>query len=65
MSLLDVRKQFIATSGRLNLVVDTVDYIDDGANYYIQNGQKWLERQIEFLPQKGKVFRKLESGKYA
>ena len=43
MSLLDVRKKFITRSGRFDLVVDTTDYVDSGANAYINDGQKLLD----------------------
>ena len=43
MSLLDVRKKFITRSGRFDLVVDTTDYVDSGANSYINDGQKLLD----------------------
>lgn len=64
-TLLDVRTQFIKKSGRYDLVTDTTSYADNGADYYIQAGQKWLEKHVEFNGQTGKVFRKLATGKYA
>ena len=33
MNLLQLRTQFINDSGRFDLVVDTTDYVDNGANY--------------------------------
>ncbi len=65
MSLLDIRKLFIQRSGRYDLVIDTTDYVDNGADFFIQSGQKWLERQAEFAAEKGKVFRKLALNKFA
>ncbi len=64
MSLLDIRTLFIQRSGRYDLVVDTTDYADNGADFFIQSGQKWVERQAEFVLQDGKVFRKLETNKF-
>ena len=64
MALLEIRKKFITLSGRLDLVVDTTDYADNGADWFIQAGQRWLERQVEFPDRMGRVFRKLEEGKY-
>lgn len=49
MSLLNVRDEFITKSGRYDLgtVSDgTVVGVDDGANWYIQAGQKWLDRRF-------------------
>jgi hypothetical protein len=44
MTLLSVRVQFVKNySGRYDLVVDTDDWEDNGANFFIQAGQKWLD----------------------
>lgn len=43
MSLVAVREAFIKYSGRYDLVVDTVDWEDNGADFYIRAGQKWLD----------------------
>lgn len=42
-SLLDIRKNFIAASGRVDLVVDTIDYSDNGADYFIQRAVDFLD----------------------
>lgn len=44
MTLLDIRKMFIQSSGRYDLVVDTTGFVDAGANRFIQAGQKFLDR---------------------
>ena len=51
MTLLEIRKQFIKLSGRFDLVVDTEDYIDNGADFYITGGQQLLDRLIEPKPE--------------
>lgn len=45
MNLLQLRTQFIKESGRYDLVVDTVNYADNGADYYIQAGQRMLDNR--------------------
>jgi len=43
MTLLELRTQFIKQNGRFDLVVDTTDYEDDGADYYINAGVRYLD----------------------
>jgi len=43
MNLLQVRTKFVDTSGRFDLVVDTTNYADNGANFFIQAGQRYLD----------------------
>jgi len=64
MNLLDIRKQFVKISGRYDLVVDTEDYEDNGADFYITEGQKSLERRINFNPAVGKLFMDITAGGY-
>jgi len=44
MDLKALRTKFIDLSGRFDLVVDTTDYVDAGANFFIQAGQRFLDR---------------------
>lgn len=44
MSLVALREQFIKESGRYDLVVDTTDWADNGADFYINAGQLFLDR---------------------
>jgi len=44
MTLLDVRTLFVDKNGRYDLVVDTANYVDNGADYYINAGVKLLDR---------------------
>jgi len=46
MDLVTLREQFAKESGRLDLIVDTTDWADDGANYYIQRGSRFLDRLV-------------------
>jgi len=45
MNLLQIRTQFIKENGRYDLVVDTTNYADNGADYYIQAGQRFLDNR--------------------
>lgn len=64
MNLLEIRTQFIKISGRYDLVVDAVDFVDNGANWYITQGQKSLERKINVKATKAKVYKDLAIGSY-
>ena len=43
MNLKEIRTKFVETSGRFDLVVDTTDYADNGADFFIQAAQRWLD----------------------
>jgi hypothetical protein len=45
MNLLEIRTKFRDLSGRYDLVKD--DFSDNGANFYINEGSKWLDRTVE------------------
>lgn len=65
MNLAQIRKDFIEATGRVDLVVDLVSYVDKGANEFIRRGQAMLDR----MPYEGKneyaeVGAKLDPGKY-
>jgi hypothetical protein len=47
MTLLEVRKKLVELSGKYDLVIDTVDWVDNGANFYINAGQRWLDRKLD------------------
>ena len=46
MDLLAVRKKFIELSGRFDLVSSTTTYADNGADFLINQAQRWLDRAI-------------------
>jgi len=46
MTLVEIREQFVKLNGRFDLVVDTDDYADNGADFYIQAGSRYLDRQF-------------------
>jgi hypothetical protein len=43
MNLLGIRTKFVELSGRVDLVVDQTGYADNGADFFIQSGQKTLD----------------------
>jgi hypothetical protein len=47
MPLIDIRIQFIQYTGRYDLVLDTLDYDDNGSDVFIVAGQRWLDRTFE------------------
>ncbi len=44
MNLLEIRTQFVTLSGRYDMVVDTTDYSNNGADFYINLGQSMLDK---------------------
>jgi len=64
MDLLEVRAEFVKRSGRYDLVVDTTDWVDNGANLYINSGQRFLDR-LDTVPKSwGRRFIEVTSGEY-
>lgn len=47
MNLLELRKKFVSVSGRYDLVVDSEDWADSGANYYLNAGGRYLNRIVD------------------
>lgn len=44
MNLKQIRTKVVEFSGRFDLVVDTTNYVDNGADFFIQEGSKFLDR---------------------
>ena len=64
MNLLQVRTKFVQISGRYDLVTDTTTYADNGADYYINAGQKFLERLVTVPESVGNVYYELAANSY-
>lgn len=62
MNLLQIRTQLVKQSGRFDLVVDTVNYADNGANHFITSGQRLLDRMYSGKPQVGEYRRRINTG---
>jgi hypothetical protein len=46
LTLVEVRQSFVEKTGRYDLVVDTTDWADAGADFYIQQGSRFLDRLV-------------------
>lgn len=57
MNLGDLRAKFVSFSGRYDLV--NTDDSDDGANFFINAGQRFLDRRIDFKKSQGVYFKSL------
>ncbi len=63
MSLLQIRQQFRTLSGRFDLVAE--DGSDTGANFFVNSGQRHLDRLGQTQKSFATCFRFLEIGKYS
>ena len=63
MNLLEIRTQFVKISGRYDLV-DPSDFADNGADFYIQQGQRSLERRLNINPSVAKFYDDIAAGTY-
>ncbi len=59
MPLLDVRQKFIESTGRYDLVTDITSWADNGADWFIRAGQRYLDRELEIGRHKARYFTKL------
>lgn len=64
MSLLDIRTQFVKQSGRVDLVVNTTSYADNGADWFIQSGQRLLDTLLPTQKSSALVEETLSAGEY-
>lgn len=63
MNLLQIRTKFRELSGRVDLVND--DYSDNGADFFINEGRKYLDRLNETQKSWGTCFRIIEIGGFS
>lgn len=63
MNLLQTRTQFVKISGRYDLVNPST-FADAGADFYIQQGQRSLERRLNISPSVAKFYDDLTIGTY-
>lgn len=61
MNLGELRKLFIERSGRFDLVEDAIDFVDNGANQYINSAQKFLDKQLDVTHSQARLFRELSA----
>lgn len=63
MPLSTIRRLFVEATGRDDLVVDTTNYVDSGANHFIQAGNRLLDdMQLLLVPQDGTYRTDVEIG---
>ena len=62
MTLVLARQHLIELSGRYDLVVDTINWANAGADFFIQAGQKWLDRNAVVYQAKAKYYKTLALG---
>ena len=62
MILAAVRAKFVELSGRYDLVND--DGSDNGADWYINKGQRFLDRRVNHRKTKASIFKELEVGEW-
>lgn len=65
MTLLELRQKFVQLSGRYDLVVDTTDWADNGADFFISAGQKYIDKFVEAPETRAQIYATLSSGEYA
>lgn len=64
MDLLEIRKKFIELSGRYDLVADTTTFADNGADFFINAGQMFLDRMLDTDGAVGRAIKVLKTGKF-
>lgn len=64
MNLLELRTALVNRTGRFDLVVDTSAYADNGANSFIQEANRWLDRRYFVDKAEGRFFKKVTAGAY-
>lgn len=64
MNLKEIRKRFITESGRHDLVTDIEGFVDNGANFYINAGQRFLDRLDQAPKTSARVFKQTAVGDY-
>ena len=64
MNLKELRTQFVKRNGRYDLVVDNVAWADNGADFYINAGQRYIDRLDTVKKSEGRAFKPMASGDY-
>ena len=65
MNLLDIRKKVVQLSGRYDLVVDAVDYADNGMDFYINAGMSMLDKLVTIPDSTARLFYSPIAGEYS
>ena len=62
MTLVLARQHLVELSGRYDLVVDTINWANSGADFFIQAGQRWLDRNSAIYQSGAKYYKTLAQG---
>ena len=62
MDLVTLREQFVKLSGRYDLIVDTTDWADNGADFFIQSGQDFIDVRYKNIKAFNSIFEELSAG---
>jgi len=65
MNLLEIRKKVVQSSGRYDLIIDSVDYADNGMNYYINAAIQLLDRLVNIPDSEAHLYYLLEANDYS
>lgn len=67
MNLLELRTKLIDLSGRYDLVVDATagDYTDNGANFFLTQAQRYLDRKLNIVNSTARFIKQLTTGNFA
>lgn len=65
MTLVELRRKFVELSGRYDLASNTSTWADNGANFFINAGQNYLDRIITIPETKASLFFALAAGEYS
>ena len=64
MNLLEIRTEFVQRVGRYDLVVDTTDYADSGADKFINEGIDFISKKINNKNVEATIFRDIGINDY-
>ena len=62
MTLLVTRQHLVELSGRYDLVIDSINWANAGADFFIQAGQRWLDRSGIIPKSTSKYYKVLAEG---
>jgi hypothetical protein len=62
MNLGEIREKFVQFSGRYDLI--NTDDSDNGADFFINAGQRFLDRRVDFRKSDGRQYKELTSGNW-
>jgi len=62
MTLLELRRKLVELSGKYDLVTDTTSWADNGADFFLNAGQRWLDRKLDDKYSVRRSFKKVEAG---